>query len=178
MNINATWRCIAWLATGRWKSRRPAQHLYKTHQASSIFLASNNSCYTTTLTRQVAEPAVTKMEETLSCFCNKCSKELGQFRNAWNVIGINYVSNRGANPFLSQPVWFRTIVREEGLKHSLHRQRLTPRSAAVQSCVSHFVLWSWLRRNRRCESFKVGWSWCLVCSIFCSPREGSKNLTM
>lgn len=32
------------------------------------------------------------MEETVSCFCNGCSTELGQFRNAWNVIGHNYYS--------------------------------------------------------------------------------------
>lgn len=30
------------------------------------------------------------MEETIACFCNGCSRELGQFRNAWNMIGSNY----------------------------------------------------------------------------------------
>lgn len=30
------------------------------------------------------------MEETLACFCNACSNELGQFRNLWSVIGNNY----------------------------------------------------------------------------------------
>lgn len=32
------------------------------------------------------------MDETLVCYCNKCSATLGEFRNAWNLIGNNYYS--------------------------------------------------------------------------------------